>query len=491
MIVIIVIDFLVVLSLVLLGRRSLENALPVFAFILVLVPYESRLVIPGLPDLTTERVAVSTMLCMFLSSRHYVKATHRVPMKRLMFVHVAWVVMSSLLSLSIATSMKQTISQLLEYYTLYYVIIMTVYSVETVYKTIYALLIALSICCVFSVFEVYGSWSVLRIFPPELWTTYDGARDPLYIEWGRGLRVRSTFPHPILFGDALAMGIPLALFLVAGWANGKRRLILWAGVILMFWSIYKTSSRGPWIGLGASLLLLVVLVRNHVRKYVASLALVAAFALLARPGIRSTIQGLYDSTMDSSNPIGSSYEFRSALNRAVREAVQRNPVRATFGYGLGTFRVLGLDIKFLNCVQRWYTCDNNWAAFLYETGYGGVIIVAAILGYPLWMTLRSYRALPRPENYLNGVIFINLATFYFLLFSVAGYGWGQQGFIAWILISLSIAYPKAARAEHQAKRDETGRGTGPQPEGPKAAKWFLENHDADEAKGEWSAIWAR
>jgi len=57
------------------------------------------------------------------------------------------------------------------------------------------------------------------------------------------------------------------------------------------------------------------------------------------------------------------------------------------------------------------------------------------------MTIRSYRHLPRPEKYFSGVIFIVLAAFYFLLLSVAGYSWGQQGFMAWILIALSVVYP--------------------------------------------------
>jgi len=119
------------------------------------------------------------------------------------------------------------------------------------------------------------------------------------------------------------------------------------------------------------------------------------------------------------------------------------------GYGLGTFRELGLEIKFLNVTQRWFTCDNNWAAFLYETGYGGLLIIGALLLSPLLRTLRNYRRLPRPERYFSGVLFINLATFYFLLLSVAGYGWGQQGFMAWILISLSVVYPEAVLRERQ------------------------------------------
>jgi hypothetical protein len=47
------------------------------------------------------------------------------------------------------------------------------------------------------------------------------------------------------------------------------------------------------------------------------------------------------------------------------------------------------------------------------------------------------------------VLFIVLAAFYFMLLSVAGYSWGQQGFISWILISLSVVYPRVAMRERQ------------------------------------------
>jgi hypothetical protein len=109
---------------------------------------------------------------------------------------------------------------------------------------------------------------------------------------------------------------------------------------------------------------------------------------------------------------------------------------------MGTFRERGLDINFLDRVQHWYTCDNNWAKFLYETGYGGLLIIGVLLLSPLVMTLKSYKRLVGPQRHLSGVIFIVLVGFYLSLWSVAGYDWGQQGFMAWILISLSVVYPR-------------------------------------------------
>jgi len=179
-----------------------------------------------------------------------------------------------------------------------------------------------------------------------------------------------------------------------------------------------------------------------VRKYLATATVLMVVVLVARPGIWQTIDGLYQSTTDSSSPVGSSYLYRDALTEAVKGAVAKEPGRALLGYGLGTFREKGLDINFLNSVQHWYTCDDNWSLFLYETGYIGLLLIGILLFKPLFMAFKDYRRLPHPDNYFSGVIFISLSGFYFLLLSVAGYSWGQQGYMAWILISLSVSHPR-------------------------------------------------
>ena len=448
------IQLVIVVSLVLASRRRIENAFPVLCFFLVLMPLESRLVVPGLFDFNTMRVSLLTLLILTLARGE--REDHQpMPLKHLMLLHVGWAVCSTLYSLSVATSAKQLISQVLEYYLLYFLLVRSITRVRTLYNMVFGISMAMAVCCLFALLEAYAHWSILRIFPSDLWITYNGGVDPLYVEWGRGLRVRSTFPHPILFGDALAMSIPLTLYLLSVWKQEAQRILLWISLLLMFWAIYKTSSRGPWIATGLCSVMLFVIIRNQVRKYLLSIALVIVVALVARPGIWSTIEGLYTASTDATSPVGSSYLYRDALNEAVKKAVDKEPGRALLGYGLGTFRELGLDIQFLDHVNHWYTCDNNWAAFLYETGYVGLLLVGALLARALLIAFQTYRQLPGPDGYLSGVIFIALSGFYFLLLSVAGYSWGQQGYMAWILISIAVAHARLAgqAAEQEAIED--------------------------------------
>jgi O-antigen ligase/polysaccharide polymerase Wzy-like membrane protein len=438
-------QFAIMVTLIVSSRRRLEDALPFFAFFLVLMPLEARVVIPGLFDFNTMRLSLLTLLILYVVKGRPASSREPLPLRHLMLLHIGWVICSTIYSLSVATSAKQLLAQLLEFYLMYYLIVKIISDVDTIYKIIYAMIMAMGVCCIFSLMEAYATWSILRIFPKNLWITYNGGLDPLYIEWGRGLRVRSTFPHPILFGDALAMSIPLTIYMLSIWNKGKQRFLLWATLVLMFWAIYRTSSRGPWIATGICSILLFFMVKKRVRKYLISIAALALIALVARPGIWDTINSLYESSTDTKSPVGSSYLYRHVLTETIEDAVQKEPGRALLGYGLGTFRELGLNINFLDQVQRWYTCDNNWALFLYETGYVGLVLVAILLFKPLLLSLHNYRKLPPPGNYLNGVLFISLAGFYFLLLSVAGYCWGQQGYMSWILISLSISLPRVTR----------------------------------------------
>ena len=110
MLIIISLQFAVIVSMVLASRRGLENTLPVFAFWVVLMPLESRLVVPGIGDFNTMRVALLTLLILYLRNKGE-RTEKPIPLKSLMMLHVSWALLSTLYSLSVVTSIKQLVSQ--------------------------------------------------------------------------------------------------------------------------------------------------------------------------------------------------------------------------------------------------------------------------------------------------------------------------------------------------------------------------------------------
>ena len=75
-----------------------------------------------------------------------------------------------------------------------------------------------------------------------------------------------------------------------------------------------------------------------------------------------------------------------------------------------------------------------------ETGYVGLLIMAALLLRAAQVTLVNFLRLPKPDKYLLLVLFIDMVAFYFAMMSVSTYSWGQNGHMLWMLIAMSMAY---------------------------------------------------
>jgi O-antigen ligase len=221
----------------------------------------------------------------------------------------------------------------------------------------------------------------------------------------------------------------------------------------MFACIYKTGSRGPWIALALSLGTLLVFNKARVRKYLVVIALLTVSVLVVRPGVGETIWNNYIATLDKNSTQGESYQYRYALyDLAVRE-LDRSVRRAIFGYGPESFYFLKITGEFNGRVMTFVSCDNSIAALLIETGYLGLLIAMSVLATAL---VRAYRKCRRVGPRANGiylVLFVSMATFVFMMTNVAILGWGQENFIFWIVMALSMTYPRLAALEQKRKSE--------------------------------------
>ena len=440
---VIIIDLIVIIGLCRLALKSgLEAALPFASFMLVLVPIESSIPL-GLFELTTQRLIVGLLLGLYLTGNNITERQVRLPMplKVLILLHVSWCILSTADSVVPLMSVKKAVSVIFEYYALYFIYWKSISRTETVHKILLAIVFAVIVCSVFGAFEAYGASNALAFFPKA------GHHFDMLSETDREIRVQSTFDHPILFGAALAMAITIALYLVTAVQKRWQVGLLWFGILLMFLNIYKTSSRGPWLDVMLGCVLLVIFARGKIRKNILIIGVLALAAMAIRPGIWATVKGIYDNSFNMNTSTGTSYEYRYALQHAVTSRLLLSPSRALWGYGMESFYDLQIEDDFLGKPHLFLSCDSSWAELMIETGFVGLGIIILILLKPAWRALRDYQILPAPDRYLSLMLLVNLLIFYFQMYSVGMYSWGQNGYMLWILIAITFAYPLCLEEE--------------------------------------------
>lgn len=443
-----IIDAVAVVTLIVIGaRRGLEQALPAAAFILILVPRDAAIPLPGLFDLTTQRIVLAVLTVLYLSLPAKESGLRRIatPLKWLILLHLAWCCLSTANSIVPAMSLKKMVSVILEYYLLYYVFFKTIRSDRTIDRILFAVVTAVIVSSVFGVIEAYRDWTVMEWFPTvshhfDGWTVAGEFS-------GRDQRVASTFANPILFGAGLTMAIVLTLYLLKTANDKGRRIFLWGGLLLMFLSIYKTSSRGPWLGLMASLVLIMVFEKGRVRRYLVTIGALTAVVLVARPGVLGTLGNIYYATFDPTSPLGSSYEYRYVLRELAVKAVSMDMTRALWGYGMESFYYLGLQGNLYGKPYRFLSCDSSWIELMVETGYVGLAIAAALLFTPAWSAWKDFRRGSDRSRYVSLYLLVAVAGYYFMMLGAAMYAWGQTAYMLWIVIAAAMAHIKLRKRD--------------------------------------------
>lgn len=430
-------------------RSGYEGALSLTAFLLMLFPVESQISIPGLFDLTTQRLIVLTLLglyFMFGRTPQDGGPVNKLPIAALLVLQIVWMGVATANSVVFTVSLKSTLSQILDFFTLFYLFAKGVRSTETVHKVLMGFVSAMILLSFFAAIEVYFDWSVMSLFP-LISHRFDVAGDA----YDRVDRVRATFGHPILLGGALALAIPAALYLIRVAKSGLARIGLSLGIGLMFLAIYKTDSRGPWLALLMSCVGLTLLGGKQLRKYLLIIAAVVAFTLVIRPGVLTSLENMYTATKDPDSPMGVSYQWRYALYDLVKAQLGKNPARAVWGYGPESFYYLGLTTDFLLDGEirtvKVESCDSSMAALMMETGYLGFAITMLMLIAPLLISLRAFLRANEDQKPLLILFVCNMGAYYFLMTNVAIYGWGQQSYILWIVLAMASIYPAIMRAE--------------------------------------------
>ena len=449
MVLICCIDVVVVGVLFLLAvQGGIERALPFASFVIVLVPFESRLE-AGLFILTTQRLVVVTLAALSVAfPGNFKEFSNRkgAPLKWLMGFSVLWCLVSALNSIVPAISFKNLLSLVLDYYLLYFVCWRAFLHTNTIHRVFRGIVAALGISSVLGAVEVYRHWSVKSLFPPVT-HLFDMGGNLLNVDLERGLRVTSTFGHPILFGLALAVGITLDIYLLTITETLKGKILLWLAILPMFLNIYKTGSRGPWIGCSMAMAILFLLGEPKAKKLVVTIGIITVAVLLIRPGIWETFRGIYANSFRAETSTGSSYEYRYALTDAVVKAVDKNVPRMMWGYGMGSDYDLNLQGTIWGVSKTFLSVDSTWLSMLVGVGYVGLGIFLALFSKPALLAWKDYWRQPKPGRYLSLVLLTCLVTYYFVMVGVALFD--QNWYMLWILIAATVVCGRLKPTEAQ------------------------------------------
>lgn len=450
---IIVLDVLIIACLVAVHlKKGFEFALSVAAALLLIVPNASRIPIPGLFDLTSQRIIILVLLALHLANGRAGSDGLRQPLPLRFFLGalIAWMLLSSAMSVVPAISFKSTLSQYFDFALLYIVCWRSISSAGTVEKLLSGLLAGSVVCTLFGLLEIYFDWHVVSLFP-EVTSRLGEIGGPVS---DRGVRVQASFDHPILFGSAMALAAPIALYLLSTAKNNARKIYCLFALLLVIFNIYKTGSRGPWLALLLSVGLLLLLGKSRLRLYTVTLVIFASLLLMVRPAVQESILILFRSTLDPETPQGESYQWRYVLYHVAREELGKSAGRSLWGFGPESFFYLGLTTEAMvdgeEHTVKVDSCDSAFVELMMDTGYVGLLLVLCLLGTAMGFSLYRYLTWNGLEGSFYLVTFINLCAFVFLMSNVELFGWGQQTYMLWVVVA--IAMSNRARLQAQPAR---------------------------------------
>jgi hypothetical protein len=440
------------------ARWGVVGALPLFAFEMVFFPVRAK--IPAGVDVTTQRALVCTLVILFLLKAPRVAGRRSVglwTMDRIVVVQSLWFLLSAATSIMSLLSFKAVIAQGVECFCVYYVFSRSISSRKGIERILIGIVAGLGVCCLFGTVEAYTGWNVGQAWFPQAAGDFD--IDP-YLDLQRGVRIGSTYPHPILYGTALAGSIPIAYYLLSTVGTLWRKVLLCGTISAMLLNAFKTTSRGPWIMVGVSLGLLAIFSSSRrIRGNIAVTGIITGGVLLVRPGIWATIWNLWTSSFDTGTVAGMSASYRSVLWRTATDMLSRSPERWLLGYGRGTFFFLNLSALWPDGKTRpLLSCDSAWVELLMDTGWIGLTITIALLGTPLVKTLDQWLRASRRDRDLLLLLGVLMGTYYIEMTSVAIYSsWCQNVYMLWMVVSCAMVLSSLLDEERRNRRRDLSR----------------------------------
>jgi hypothetical protein len=274
---------------------------------------------------------------------------------------------------------------------------------------------------------------------------------------------QATYPHRILLGYAMAMGMPIALSLLDLTRSKREKWLMWLVVVLTAVACFLADSRGGWIGMAIAGLICVVLGTKQTRKRAVWIVVLTVATIMLRPGIRDTIVDRYWETFLPGSYKERSYAYRWTLWYVAYSEISKSPERFLFGYGglstesMDLSRYFGHEEGGTAAKIGFTSWDNNYASDLIEFGVVGVgvetITYALIV---ICLLMRWRKAKGNIKGVFAGLLAVCFVYFFarsnVFIFSV------QLKLLFWTAVAIGCVAlkPKIAGARVIAKPTQSG-----------------------------------
>jgi len=430
------------------GRKRYARSLELAAFIGVSFSNYLMILLPGnLPNINVQRALVLTLFGIWWMWYRACPPPGKVaiPLGR----QFKWVALSYgaslLLGLNWRDGTKDYLSFLIESLAFYHLMYRGVADKNEARSVLRAASLALVVVACFAITERYAGFN-----PVDRWL-------PGYVRSVRTARdVLSTYPHRILLGTAMAMGIPLIAsqrFLFPSQSVILNRLSRLLGVTLCASACYFAMSRGPWLAAVLGLTIFGILGTARARKLCAVVAVLAILGMAMYPGVGDTLSGHFRSTKDASTPKGSTYQYRWELWRVAYAHVSASPVRLALGWGPVSSSVINQDweLSFRDGgrVQEIWSWDNEYAYYLLCYGFAGLGLTLVLYGKIGILLFRKWRAAADDDRDMLAGLSAAIAVLLFMKTNVLIFA-PQLNFLLWLLVACGLHVldtPSTAPAE--------------------------------------------
>lgn len=217
---------------------------------------------------------------------------------------------------------------------------------------------------------------------------------------GMFLRSSATATHPLEYGTALSIAVPLALavaMLRVSHRQESQRLRWWLFLGLLGAASFLAVSRSTLIGFVMAIVLMIPALPKHFRiVVVVGGVLLGGAVMVVTPGLYGTIVGMFAGVGTDT----------STLSRQV--GLEMAPVFLSasplIGVGAGTL------------LPRYFIFDNQWLGILIETGVLGTLVFAALFIAAIWSGATAGRGGALEDTRLIGhALAVSVATAALLL----------------------------------------------------------------------------